>query len=431
MLNLRLVIPAVVGAALAAAAVGHLSGICPCACAGAAADNAPAVSVDAPRAASLGAPPAFAALASTIATVAPSEADDGPIVIGHYGSMTGPEATFGQSTSNGIRLAIKEYNAAGGFKGRKIELKEYDTKGEAKDATLAVTRLVKSDKVTAVLGEVASGLSLAGGPVCQEGGVPMISPSSTNPRVTAVGDMIFRVCFIDPFQGYVCAKFATGNLKAKSAAMLYDQKAPYSVGLAEQFKKNFEKMGGSIVGEQTYSGGDQDFTAQMTSIRASKPDVLFIPGYYSDVGNIAIQARKLGLALPLLGGDGWDSEQLAKVAGKAIEGCYYSNHYAPDQPDDKVKDFIAKYKTDYNGAVPDGLAALGYDAANILFDAMARAKSLSGKDLRDAIAATKDYAAVTGKISIDERRNAKKKAVVVQMKGDPLSPKFVASIDPE
>jgi branched-chain amino acid transport system substrate-binding protein len=352
------------------------------------------------------------------------------ILIGHYGSLTGSEATFGQSTSQGIRLAIKEFNEAGGFNGKKIELKEYDTKGDAKEATLAVTRLVKSDKVIAVLGEVASGLSLAGGPVCQEAGVPMITPSSTNPRVTAVGDMIFRVCFIDPFQGLVCAKFANENLKAKTAAMLWDQKAPYSVGLAQEFKKAFVKMGGKIVTEQTYTGGDQDFNAQLTAVRAAKADVVFVPGYYTDVGNIAIQARKLGITAPLLGGDGWDSEQLPKIAGKAIEGSFYSNHYAPDQPDERVQSFIKKYQAEFSGQTPDGLAALGYDAAKLLFDAMKRANSTEGKALRDAIAATKDFAGVTGVISINENRDAVKSAVVVKMSGSPLGPKFVAAVKP-
>lgn len=354
-----------------------------------------------------------------------------PILVGHYGSLTGKEATFGQSTSNGIKLAIKEFNAKGGFNGRPISLKEYDTKGEAKEATLAVTRLVKSDKVIAVLGEVASSVSLAGGPVCQEAGIPMITPSSTNPRVTAVGDMIFRVCFIDPFQGYAGAKFARENLKAKTAAVLIDQAQAYAVGLGDEFKKNFLKFGGTIAVETFYTGGAQDFTAQLTAIRAAKPDVIYIPGYYTDVGNIALQARKAGITVPLLGGDGWDSEQLAKIGKDAIEGCYYTNHYAPDQPDPRVRTFIAAYAKEFNGSTPDGLAALGYDAANILFDSMKRSKSLSGKDLRDAIAATKNYAAVTGEITINSNRDAVKSAVVVEMAGDPPSPKYVATIKPE
>lgn len=356
--------------------------------------------------------------------------DKSPIVIGHYGSLTGSEATFGQSTSNGIRLAIKEFNAAGGLNGRMIELKEYDTKGDAKEATNAVTRLVTSDKVVAVLGEVASKLSLAGGPVCQENGIPMITPSSTNVRVTQTGDMIFRVCFIDPFQGQVCAKFARENLKLTKAAIFIDQGAPYSADLAKEFRKAFEKLGGKVVAEEKFNSGDQNFKAQLTKIRGSGPEIIFVPAYYTDVGNIALQARELDIKVPLLGGDGWDSEQLGKIAKQAIVGSYYSNHYAPDQEDSRVKDFIAKYKTDFGGATPDGLAALGYDAAKILFDSMKRAKSLGGKDLRDAIAATKDYPAVTGTITIDSKRNAVKAAVIVQMNGDPPTPKYQATVAP-
>ena len=360
-----------------------------------------------------------------------NDSGSGPILIGHYGSLTGSEATFGQSTSNGLRLAIKEFNAAGGLNGRKIELKEYDTRGDAGEAKLAVERLTKSDKVVAVIGEVASKLSLNAGPVCQEAGVPMITPSSTNPRVTAIGDYIFRVCFIDPFQGLAGAKFARDNLKAKSAAVLIDQAQAYAVGLADEFTTNFKKLGGTIVSTQTYTGGAQDFTAQLTSIRSAKPDVIYIPGYYTDVGNIALQARKLGITVPLLGGDGWDSEELAKIAKDAIEGCYYTNHYAPDQPDAKVRAFIAAYQKDFRGATPDGLAALGYDAGKILFASMKNAKSLKGSDLRDAIATTKGFEGVTGKITINDKRDASKSAVVVEMAGDPPSPKYVTTIAPE
>lgn len=356
-----------------------------------------------------------------------------PILVGHFGSLTGAEATFGKSTSNGIRLAIKTFNAAGGLKGRPIELKEYDTRGDAGEAKLAVERLVKSDNVVAVLGEVASKLSLAGAPVCQEAKVPMISPSSTNPRVTEVGDYIFRVCFIDPFQGFAGAKFAREELKAKTAAILVDQAQAYAVGLSEQFEQNFVKMGGTIASTQRYSGGAQDFTAQLTAIRAAKPDVIYVPGYYTDVGNIAIQARKLGLTQPLLGGDGWDSAELAKIAKDAIEGSFYTNHYAPDQPDARVQDFIKAYRAEF-GSTPDGLAALGYDAANILFAAMRSAATLEGPALRDAIAATKDFPGVTGNITINEKRDAVKSAVVVEMAvsdGQELpSPRYVKTVSP-
>lgn len=373
---------------------------------------------------------AHALAAAPTPTTAPAPGADDAIKIGHYGSLTGAEATFGQSTSNGIKLAIKEFNAAGGLNGRKIELKEYDTRGEPGDTKTAVERLVKQDKVAAVLGEVASKLSLVGGPICQESGVPMITPSSTNTRVTEVGNFVFRVCFTDPFQSYAGAKFARDYLKAKNVAILVDQKSPYALGLADHFEINFKKLGGAIGTRQTYSAGDSDFTAQLTSIRSAKPDVIYIPGYYTDVGNIALQARKAGITQPLLGGDGWDSVELAKIAKDAVEGCFYTNHYAPDQPDGRVKAFVKAFKDEFGGTTPDGLAALGYDAARVLFDAMKRANSTDSKPLRDAIAATKDFGGVTGNITINAKRDATKSAVVVEMSGDPPAPKYVSTIAP-
>jgi branched-chain amino acid transport system substrate-binding protein len=352
------------------------------------------------------------------------------IVLGHFASMTGSEATFGISTDNGIKLALEEINAAGGVHGKTVRLITYDDKGDAREAGSAVTRLVTKDRVTAVLGEVASGLSLAGAPVCQENGVPMITPSSTNPKVTKVGDMIFRVCFIDPFQGKVCAKFAREHegLKASKAAILSDQGAPYSVGLQEEFEKAFVAMGGTIVSRQTYQAGDQDYSAQLTAIRGAEPEVLYIPGYYTDVGNIALQARKLGLTIPLLGSDGWDSSKLGEIAGDAINGCFYSNHYSHEDPAPEVQDFIAKYKAKHQ-ETPDGLAALGYDAARIVCAAMTRAKSQSGADIAAELATTQDFQGVTGKISIDAERNAVKSAVMLEMRDG--TPRYVSTIQPE
>ncbi|MBC7771789.1 MAG: ABC transporter substrate-binding protein, partial [Pyrinomonadaceae bacterium] len=279
----------------------------------------------------------------------------------------------------------------------------------------------------------ASTLSIAAGKVAQEKGVPMISPSSTNPKVTQNRDMVFRVCFIDPFQGFVVAKFATENLKAKKVAVLFDQKQSYSVGLRDEFKKHFKALGGEIVADEAYNSGELDFSAQLSTNKSKKPDAVFVPGYYTEAGNIAQQARKAGLNVPLLGGDGWDSEQLASIGGDAIEGCYYSNHYAPDQAGDAVKTFIAKYgdrykREDGTKPIPDGLAALGYDATYVLFEAMKRAKSLGGKDLAAAIAATRDFKGVTGTITIDKNRDAKKSAVVVKMRGG--KPTYVATIEP-
>jgi branched-chain amino acid transport system substrate-binding protein len=359
-----------------------------------------------------------------------SRTQSNEILLGHFASMTGSEATFGRSTDNGIQMAIDEINKAGGINGNQVRVITYDDKGEQREAGNAVTRLVSKDGVIAVLGEVASSLSLVGAPVCQENLVPMVSPSSTKPDVTQVGDMIFRVCFIDPFQGYACAKFAREHegLKATKAAILFDQTQAYAVGLQDNFAKSFVEQGGKIVATQTYQGGDQDFSAQLTAIRASGPDVIFIPGYYTDVGNIAIQARKLNIKAPLLGGDGWDSAKLAEIGGDAINGCFYSNHYSHQDPNPRVQDFLKKYEERFKG-IPDGLAALGYDAARILSEAIARSKSLKGADIAAELAKTKDFDGVTGKITIDKDRNAVKPAVILEMKNG--VPTYVTTIEPE
>lgn len=367
--------------------------------------------------------------ATPAATAAPgaAAAESSPIVIGEYGSMTGSEATFGQSTHNGIMIAVEELNAAGGIKGRKVEIKTYDTEGKSQVAGTVVTRLVTDDKVAAVLGEVASSLSIAGGRVCQQYGVPMISPSSTNPQVTKIGDMVFRVCFLDPFQGYVCAKFARDHLKAEKVALLFDQTQSYSKGLKDDFAKAFKELGGAVVTEQAFSGGDQDFSAQLTTIRDAKPDAIFLPSYYTDAGNVVLQARRLQITAPFIGGDGWDSAKLIEIGGKAVNGCYFSNHYHHEDQRPEVQKFVATYKSKH-GQPPDALAALGYDAALILFDAMKKAPSLGGKDLAAGIAATKGVPGVTGLITIDAERNATKPAVMIEVKDGKLA--YVTTIAP-
>jgi len=352
----------------------------------------------------------------------------GTVVIGQYGSLTGSEATFGQATLRGIQLAVREVNASGGIKGKTIEIKSYDDRGTSQEAGTAVTRLITNDKAVALLGENTSSQSIAGGRVAQQYGVPMISPSSTNPAVTEIGDKIFRVCFLDSFQGWVDAKFAREHLKARTAAILYDQAQAYSKGLAQFFKDAFSGMGGSIASEQAYTAGDQDYSAQLTTIREARPDVIFIPGYYTDSGNIALQARKLGITASLLGGDGWDSPQLAAIGGAAVEGSYFSTHFAVQESRPDTQAFVSSYETEYKQR-PDSLAALGYDAARLLFDAMRRAPSWEGAALAQALAETKGFAGVTGTISIDPHRNAKKSAVVVQVKGG--VPVAVTTIEPE
>jgi branched-chain amino acid transport system substrate-binding protein len=351
------------------------------------------------------------------------------ILVGHYASLTGPQATFGQSTDNGVKMAIEEFNAAGGLNGKKVRLITYDDKGDTKEVGTAVTRLVTSDQVTAVIGQVASSLSLAGGPICQENGVPMISPSSTNPKVTQIGDMVFRVCFIDPFQGSVCARFAKDSekLKTEKAAILYDQSQAYSVGLMDEFEKAYTALGGKIVSKQSFQDADQDFSAQLTQIRSANPEVVFIPVYYSKIGNIAQQARKLDLTVPFIGADGWESGDLPELAGHSLDGSFYSNHYSQESDSPKVKEFLAKYKSKYGGTA-DSMAALGYDAANVLFEAMKKSPSLGGKDLAAAIAQTKDFEGVTGKITLNAERNAVKPAVIMEIKDG--KPTFLTTVDP-
>ena len=337
------------------------------------------------------------------------------ILVGEYGSLTGDKATFGISTKNGIDMAVDEINAAGGVLGKKIRVIVEDDRGDSTEAATVVTKLITKDKVVAVLGEVASSSSKAAGPVAQLNMIPMISPSSTNPDVTRAGDYIFRVCFIDPFQGFVMAKFAATTQKYTKVAVLRDIKSDYSVGLADAFIESFKKLGGTIVTDQSYSQGDTDFNAQLTSIKPTKPEAIFLPGYYTEVGLIARQAKKQGITVPLLGGDGWDSPKLVEIGGKDLEGAFFSNHSSMDDPSPVIQKFSAGYKTRFNVA-SDALAALGYDSAMVLFDAMKRAGTTEGPKLRDAIAQTKDFSGVTGKITLDAERNANKPAVVLEIK---------------
>jgi branched-chain amino acid transport system substrate-binding protein len=361
------------------------------------------------------------------------------IVVGEYGSMTGAQATFGSSTLNGVDLAVNEINASGGIGGKKLKVVSYDDAGKADDATNVAKKLV-DDHPVSVIGEVASTLSISAAPTFNQAHIPMISPSSTNTKVTQIGPYIFRVCFIDPFQGYVAAKFATDNLKAKTAAVMVEQTSDYSHGLADVFAQNFAKMGGKIVDTETYVSTDVDFKSALTKIKAANPDIVYIPGYYSNIGPIAKQAREIGLNVPLLGGDGWDSPKLIEGAGgpgKALEGCYFTNHSSMDNPDPTIQNFVGKYENAYNKTKPDALAALAYDAVGVLVDAMKRAGAPADGDyssqayrakVRDMIAATKDYKGVTGDITIDSERNAVKPAVVLQIKGD--KEVFVTSVNP-
>ncbi|TLD70062.1 ABC transporter substrate-binding protein [Phragmitibacter flavus] len=350
------------------------------------------------------------------------------ILVGEFASLTGKEATFGVSSHEGTLLAIEEINAAGGVLGKPIKLITEDDQSKAGEPANVVNKLISKDGVIAILGEVASSRSLEAAPIAQQSGIPMISPASTNPKVTEVGDYIFRVCFIDPFQGTVMANFATNTLKAKKVAVFTDVKSDYSKGLAQFFKEGIKKLGGEIVAELDFNGGDKDFKGQLTAIKSANPDAVFIPGYYTDVALIAIQAKQLGLTIPLLGGDGWESQTLVDIGKDAVEGHYFSTHYSTEAGSPKALAFIEAYKKRFNNKVPDAMAALGYDSAYFLVDGITRAGTTDGPALRDALAATKEFEAVTGKMAINEKRDAVKAAVILQVKDGKF--KFLETVAP-
>jgi branched-chain amino acid transport system substrate-binding protein len=355
---------------------------------------------------------------------APASAE---IVVGHYGSMTGNTAHFGQDTDKAIRLAVDEVNAAGGVLGKKVRVVTLDDRGDSAEAANAVTRLIDVEKVSAIIGEVASSLSLAGGRIAQRRQVPMISPSSTNPKVTQVGDYVFRVCFLDPFQGKVMADFARDTLKFDRVAILRDIKNDYSIGLADAFKAAFTARGGQISVDQSYSAGDTDFSAQLTAIKAANIQGLYVPGYYSEVGAIARTAQRLGLKVPLMGGDGWDAPDLFKIGGDALNGSFYSNHFAPDAATAKSQKFVSDFKAKY-GQEPTGLGALGYDAAGVLFQAIRTSGKTDAAGIREALTQVKNFEGVSGTISINANRDADKSAVIVAIEDG--KGKYRATVSP-
>ena len=349
------------------------------------------------------------------------------IKVGFFGALTGPTATFAQSGRNGAMLAVEQINGAGGVLGKPILLLAEDDRGEASEAASSVSKLITRDHVVALIGEQASSRTLAAAPIAQSYGVPLISPTSTNEEVTKKGDYIFRACFIDAYQGRAVADFARRNLKAQTAAILTDAKSDYSVGLAQAFRRSFESLGGRITSELKYSEGDSDFSAQLTAIRPERPDVLFVPGYYTDAGLIARQAKSLGLVTTLLGADGWDSPKLVEIGGAAMEGTYFANHYSVDDPAPAVRRFVEAYKARF-GAEPDSIAASSYDAMRLLADAITRAGSTEGKRVRGALASTRDFAGVTGTITMDAERNPIKAAVILKVEGGRF--RFAGSIAP-
>jgi branched-chain amino acid transport system substrate-binding protein len=361
-------------------------------------------------------------LAASLLTGCGSQQSANEIKLGADLEMTGNNATFGQSAANGAKLAIKQVNANGGVLGKQLSLVVADNKSEAAEAANAMQKLITQDKVVAVIAPIASSSVVAGSQVNQDNKVLAISPTASNPKVTVdpstgkVRDFLFRAAFIDPFQGSVMANFASKSLHAKTAVLYLDKSSDYAIGLGQFFKETFVKNGGTILDEEAYLAKDTDFKATLTKMKSLNPDVVFLPGYYQEVGMIIKQSRELGLNMPFLGGDGWDSAKLPEIAGKtALNNTFFSNHYSPDDNSPAVKSFVESYKQEY-GQTPDAFAALSYDATMMIIEAMKAANSADPVKIKDQLAKTKDYAAVSGMISLNETHDAVKSAVIIEMK---------------
>ena len=370
---------------------------------------------------------ALITIASVFIFSCTKKANENEILLGSYSSNTGATATFGVYQLRGLEMAVEEINAKGGINGKKIKLLNYDNKSNNDETLAVVNRLITQDKVVAILGEATSGRSKIGAQVAQQYKIPMLTSSATNPDVTKVGNYIFRACFIDPFQGMVMAKFMTENLKMKKAAILRDIKSDYSVGLSDNFAEKLKAMGGEIVADLSYQEGDIDFKSQLTSIKGKNPDAIFVPGYYGEVALIAKQLQELNMKQPMLGGDGWSSPDLFKIAKEAINGHYFSNHYTTESKDPKTVDFVKAFKTKYN-ETPDVMAALAYDSVYMMADALKNLKTITSESIRDELAKIKDFHGVTGKMSMDANRDAVKSAVVVKVQGEEY--KFITEISP-
>jgi branched-chain amino acid transport system substrate-binding protein len=374
----------------------------------------------------------IAAAAVAVSACAPSREPQkatlaSDIPVGVYAALSGSEAAFGTATVAGVRQAADEINAAGGVLGRKIRLIVQDDQGRPDEAVSVVTKFITADRVAVIIGENSSNQSLAAAPIAQAAKIPMISPSSTNPAVTQKGDYIFRVCFTDPYQGAALASFVTTKLGLKKAAILRDNKNDYSVGLAEVFESELTKRGGQVVITQSYTGGDSDFHAQLTAIHQAAPEVVFIPGFYTEVGQIAIQARDLGITVPLVGGDGWDSPTVIEIGGRSLDGCYYSDHYFVGEDRPAVKAFVAAVLKRL-GKLPDANSALGYDALRLYAQAVKAAGTADPARVRDALASTRNYQGVSGVITMGPERNPLKPVAMIKIEN--LKTSFAGWVNP-
>ena len=332
--------------------------------------------------------------------------------IGAVTCLTGALSTFGVSSVQGAKLAVEDINGSGGLLGEPIELIVEDNGSKAGEAATIARKFISQDKVAAILGDLTSSATMEVAPLAQAAKIPLLTPSATNVAITRIGTYIFRSCFIDPFTGKVMARFALDHLHATRAVLLTDVKQDYSVGVSDAIRNYLTENGGEIIASISYSSGDTDFRTQLTEVRGERPDVIFLPAYYTEAALILRQARQLGISAPFVGGEGWDSPALVQVAGRSADGNYYTNHFSAADPSERVKAFVERYRAKYH-ATPDALAALWYDGARLLFFAVKRAGSADPEKIRKALASTLDFEGVTGSISIDENRNASKPGVIL------------------
>ncbi|MEK0289042.1 ABC transporter substrate-binding protein [Caldifermentibacillus hisashii] len=357
------------------------------------------------------------------------------IKIGANLELSGEVASYGQSISEGMELAIEEINDSGGVDGKKIKVVKVDNKSDNAEAASAATRLTSQENVLAIIGAATSGNTIAQAQIANDTKTILLSPSGTAPNVTenedgSINEYVFRTSYIDPFQGTVAANFAAKELSVKTAAIYSDSASDYAKGLAAAFKETFQKAGGKIVAEESYVAGDTDFRSTLTRIKSANPEFVFIPGYYEEVGLIVKQARESGVTVPLMGADGWDSPTLVDLAGKdALNNTFITNHYSAQDPDTKIQEFVTKFKEKYKDKSPDAFNALGYDSVYLLVDAIKRAGSLDREAVKDALEETKDISLVTGVVTIDKKHNPIKSATILEyVDGEQ---KFKAKVDPE
>ncbi|MEY2607697.1 MAG: branched-chain amino acid transport system substrate-binding protein [Verrucomicrobiota bacterium] len=351
----------------------------------------------------------------------------GEIKVGVVSCLSGGLSTFGISSVQGTKLAAEEINSAGGILRQPLTLIIDDNQSRSGETARIVRKFLTQDRVVAILGDLTSSLTMEAAPLAQNAHVPLLTPTATNVAITPIGDFVFRSCFTDPFTGRVMARFALDHLHARRAVIMTDIKQDYSVGVAAELKQYFGANGGLLVEDLSFSSGDTDFRAQLSKLKAVRPEVVFLPAYYPEVSLILREARLLGVTAPFVGGEGWDSPALVQIAGKSADGSYYANHFSSRDPDPRVQQFVARYEERYH-AVPDALAALWYDGMRLMVDAIERAGSDNPEKIRDALAQTKDFSGVTGNISLDGQRNATKPGVIVTIQAGTI--KMVERVNP-